>query len=416
MVPAQCASLVKELACPARMSEQSGHNILVASPCKHRDIVPIQPMSLSYLTNVRYISALEERVAFLESRLPDHAEDHYAHDLEEVTQSSYRRPKRSPIAVKSLYELSSRDSQGGSTFEDHEVDDCRSLVDGVAYLSLCASGSTDTMQEPYYVGSSSGATIARVIQSSIFRNSGGRAANQPTTTGTRGAPATPKAHTPLLNSFEDHTHTFPGLDQARMLFDVFFERIHTRWPLLDRKLYTKLFGQQYIQGSLTIAERSILHLIYALTARFLSLTGKPCGVDYDVSCCRILCMLITNGQQRQLTAATVPMEQILDQHNLATVQFLILLGVHGQRSPYGAGAWSQIRYATSVCIEMGLHRRRTMAASREHVRDAEIRRRVFWSCYCLDRMTSIVLGRAFAIADRDINVEVQIPGQLTEHS
>jgi hypothetical protein len=127
-------------------------------------------------------------------------------------------------------------------------------------------------------------------------------------------------------------------------------------------------------------------------------------------------MLITNGQQRQLTAATVPMEQILDQHNLATVQFLILLGVHGQRSPYGAGAWSQIRYATSVCIEMGLHRRRTMAASREHVRDAEIRRRVFWSCYCLDRMTSIVLGRAFAIADRDINVEVQIPGQLTEHS
>lgn len=36
----------------------------------------------------------------------------------------------------------------------------------------------------------------------------------------------------------------------------------------------------------------------------------------------------------------------------------------------------------------------------------EIRRRAFWACYCLDRLTSIVLGRAFAIADRDINVEV----------
>jgi hypothetical protein len=105
-------------------------------------------------------------------------------------------------------------------------------------------------------------------------------------------------------------------------------------------------------------------------------------------------------------AATKPMNHIMDQHNLATVQFLILLGVHGQRSPYGAGAWSQVRYATSVCIEMGLHRRRSMDGSSGQRRDAEIRHRVFWCCYCLDRMTSIVLGRAFAIADRDINVEV----------
>jgi hypothetical protein len=106
------------------------------------------------------------------------------------------------------------------------------------------------------------------------------------------------------------------------------------------------------------------------------------------------------------------MDYILDQHNLATVQFLILLGVHGQRSPYGAGAWSQIRFATSVCIEMGLHRKKTVMGSPEHARDAEIRRRNFWACYCLDRVTSIVLGRAFAIADRDINVEVYCPTKL----
>lgn len=68
-----------------------------------------------------------------------------------------------------------------------------------------------------------------------------------------------------------------------MLFDVFFERIHTRWPLLDRVVYTKLFEKQYTQGALSIIERSIFHLIYSITARFLSLTRKPCGVDYEVS-------------------------------------------------------------------------------------------------------------------------------------
>ncbi|KAG9958175.1 hypothetical protein KCU61_g8600, partial [Aureobasidium melanogenum] len=102
------------------------------------------------------------------------------------------------------------------------------------------------------------------------------------------------------------------------------------------------------------------------------------------------------------------MSYILEQHSLASLQFLVLLGVHSQRSPYGAGAWSQIRYATSICIEMGLHRKRSGPGtdSEKQARDEELRRRIFWSCYCLDRATSIVLGRAFAIADRDINVEL----------
>ncbi|KAI4641762.1 hypothetical protein J4E93_007860 [Alternaria ventricosa] len=292
------------------------------------------------------------------------------------------------LALPTQSSASRRESRDDCFSEDLEGEDRTSLVDGVAYLSLCASGTTDTTSEPYYVGSSSGATIARIIQSSIFRSSGKRAATLPVSqpcqaTGTSRPPAPPE-----FTHSDEPVADFPDRQQARMLFDVFFERIHTRWPLLDRVVYTKLFDKQFVRGALTIIERSIFHLIYAITARFLSLTRKPCGVD----------------SEHHLVAATEPMDYILDQHNLATVQFLILLGVHGQRSPYGAGAWSQIRYATSVCIEMGLHRKK-VTGSPELARDAELRRRAFWACYCLDRVTSIVLGRAFAIADRDINVE-----------
>lgn len=105
-------------------------------------------------------------------------------------------------------------------------------------------------------------------------------------------------------------------------------------------------------------------------------------------------------------SAIEPMDYILEQHNIATVQFLLLLAVHGTRSPYGAGAWSQVRYAVTLCIELGLHRKQTSISASHSPRDLEIRKRSFWSCYCLDRMTSVVLGRTFAIADRDINVEV----------
>jgi hypothetical protein len=102
------------------------------------------------------------------------------------------------------------------------------------------------------------------------------------------------------------------------------------------------------------------------------------------------------------------MDYVLEQHNLATVQFLVLLAIHGQRSPYGSGSWSQIRYALTTCVELGLHRERTTTATRrpQSDRDLEVRRRVFWACYCLDRTTSLLLGRTFGIADRDINVEL----------
>ena len=278
--------------------------------------------------------------------------------------------------------------------EDMEDMESNSLVDGVAYLSLCATGITDTAPEPFYLGSSSGATIARMIQTSIFRSSGGRAIPQ--------GPGSMRTHLqhhlspdtpPTISPGGRRMFAFPFLDQAQLLFDTFFDKLHTRWPLLDRQTYAKLFDRQYDdkQGELPIMEHSIMHLIYAIAARFLQLTRNPCGVD----------------PEKHLIAAIEPMDYILEQHNLGTVQFLLLLALHGQRSPYGAGAWSQVRYAVSLCIELGLHRERRRSPGRNHDgRDLEIRRRVFWTCYSLDRGTSVLLGRAFAIADRDINVKV----------
>ncbi|KAK1844239.1 C6 transcription factor [Colletotrichum chrysophilum] len=318
-----------------------------------------------------YISALEERIAFLEARMPDFAEDHFT-----TATSSTEAPREN--------KFERRESQ--DSFSEEEPS---SLVDGVAYLSLCASGTTDTAPEPFYLGSSSGATIARMIQSSVFHGAGGRAINEAM------AAVQPGVLRPPLPTGSPSSHSdepmseFPHSGQAKMLFDVFFDRLHTRWPILDRKMFTILFDNQDHQGALPIQQRSIMHLIYAISARFLQLMKKPCDVD----------------PERHLLEAIEPMDFILEQHNLATVQFLLLLAVHGQRSPFGAGCWSQVRYAVTLCIELGLHRKQAGTSSHSQ-RDVEIRRRAFWACYCLDRMTSVVLGRTFAIGDRDINVEM----------
>jgi len=231
---------------------------------------------------------LEERIAFLEAYLPDHAEDHYDNAPEGLQQNPFvdtNQPVLNPQARRG----SCRESQTGSISEDVEFHEGTSLVDGVAYLSLCASGTTDTNHEPYYVGSSSGATIARVIQSSIYRGLGSRpvspsAASQNDQASKAWSPPVP----PEFSGSSESVSELPNQEQARILFDFFFERIHPRWPLLDRAVYEKVFEKQHVPGILTITERSILHLIYAITARFLAVTKKPCGVDDEVSsntCC-----------------------------------------------------------------------------------------------------------------------------------
>lgn len=57
-----------------------------------------------------------------------------------------------------------------------------------------------------------------------------------------------------------------------------------------------------------------------------------------------------------------------------------------------------------ICIELGFHRK-SRATTRIGI-DAELRKRVFWSCYGLDRQISILLGRPFALSDRDIDCPV----------
>jgi hypothetical protein len=215
--------------------------------------------------------------------MPDQHEDHLVNDVEEQNEGNAVFVEDSPRSEHARRRRSSHRSPRNSMSDEIDIDDRTSLVDGVAYLSLCASGTTDATSEPYYVGSSSGANIARMIQSSIFKGAGNRANNEAAIDPERQPAGTSKPPTPPASTQAESTHfEFPELEQARMLFDTFFERIHTRWPLLDRVVYEGLFMKQYSAGALTVVERSIFHLIYAITARFLSLTRKLHSVDSEV--------------------------------------------------------------------------------------------------------------------------------------
>jgi hypothetical protein len=162
--------------------------------------------------------------------------------------------------------------------DDSLSEEDASLVDGVAYLSLCASGTgNDPASDPFYFGSSSGASIARMIQSSIFRTKRSGIASRYGDAPRNDSVSSVNSTLPL-----DSVHGFPPPIEAEPLFKVFFDHLHTRWPILDRALYTAHSKIQYEPGALPLVERSIMHLMYAISARYMQLMKMPCETDPEV--------------------------------------------------------------------------------------------------------------------------------------
>ncbi|KAH7303853.1 fungal-specific transcription factor domain-containing protein [Stachybotrys elegans] len=172
---------------------------------------------------------------------------------------------------------------------------------------------------------------------------------------------------------------------ANTLFRSYMVHISTRWPVMHTPYIRQLHETR---GSLTdVYEIAALHLVYAIGGRFLETAGQTGQFHSDQHC----------------EKAMLQLDAIVRMHaGLRSIQILILLSLYNLRSPRGPGAWKFAGLAMRQCIEMGLHRQTHM----KWPLIDEMRRRVFWTCYCLDRQVSIILGRPFSISDRDIDVEL----------
>ena len=60
------------------------------------------------------------------------------------------------------------------------------------------------------------------------------------------------------------------------------------------------------------------------------------------------------------------------------------------------------------CVELGLHRSITWAEGSADINPLtlEMRKRVFWVSYNIDRAAAMTLGRPISLQDSDINVDV----------
>ncbi|OOF92388.1 hypothetical protein ASPCADRAFT_210256 [Aspergillus carbonarius ITEM 5010] len=341
----------------------------------------------------RYTRALQDRIAYLESQLDSRplssrASSHVAHPV-----AALLSPQHSDTPTNSATGL-----------------DQNAVGELVGFLALNSS------EAPAYVGSSSGLSLAtslgEMVQATVWNQAlsstrtaaagrSGPAARQ----GTTGLPPQPsgvekqgknsdrirppRAEEGLVQGSEP-----PNDEMGTQILHAYLTRIHVRYPFLDRTELWRLHEARWRlaqkkREELTKEERFgifQLYLAYAIGATTIQISETYTYISPER-------FYVTGLQQ-------IP--NMCEMRSVENIVAMALLIVYHLRSASSQGMWYMVGLAMRTAIDLGLHRKANEINMDPFT--AQMRRRLFWTVYYLERVVSMSLGRPFSIADRHIDL------------
>ncbi|KAL2441458.1 hypothetical protein ABEF95_014955 [Exophiala dermatitidis] len=182
----------------------------------------------------------------------------------------------------------------------------------------------------------------------------------------------------------------PGGAYTSMLTSAYFEQVHPQFPFLHRPTYLEWEEEVMTacEGGYT-PNPTKAFFVFALCA-VGALTGPLAGGSLP---------------EGLYASAENLFEHVMQLNTLESIQAILCCAMYSIRSPVGVSVWMLSGLALRQCTELGLHRKIPWYKLDSNALRTQIRRRVFWCCYNLDRAMSVTLGRPQSITDNDIDVE-----------
>ncbi|KAJ5605979.1 hypothetical protein N7510_008760 [Penicillium lagena] len=326
-----------------------------------------------------YTRALKERVAFLEQKL--------------IQSEPYVAPGATP--------------QGSQATPPSGLDN-NPIGEIVGLLALSSS------EAPAYVGSSSGVSLAanlgEMVQASVWNQfiSKAQVQNQSNASGSAAPSHIPGPNAPqpgnggnarirdrpsLPSNFEP-----PSDEVGYKILETYFKRLHLRYPFLDRKELWRLHGERWRlartkREKLSQSDRFAifkLNLVYAIGATMIQISDKYAGTP----------------PERFYSDALQYVPTMCEARSVQNIEAMLLLVVYHLRTASSHGMWYMIGLAMRTAIDLGLHRKANEINM--HPFTVQMRRRLFWTVYYLERVVCMSLGRPFSISDRHIDLDLPV--------
>jgi hypothetical protein len=250
------------------------------------------------------------------------------------------------------------------------------LADIVGFITLGGEAS--------YVGSSSGfalaTTLDHISQATVWNKAIASAFN---------------SHSKTVNiaDLKKNSAGPPNDEMGRRILDAYFTRLHLRYPFLDRMDILQRHADRFMQRNSTPQDQYgtfKIYMIYAIGATMLKLTEQ-----YDY----------TPPENFFMTALQY-ISAARESHSVHNIEAMTLLVLYNLRAPSNSGIWYMIGLAMRTCVDLGLHRETYYSGVTPY--EGQLRRRLFWTVYFLERVIAVSLGRPYSIADRDIDATLPL--------
>ncbi|KAI1343699.1 fungal-specific transcription factor domain-containing protein [Xylariaceae sp. FL0016] len=200
----------------------------------------------------------------------------------------------------------------------------------------------------------------------------------------------------IINATTPRLPPLPPDAAARRFVTAFFRNVHRAYPFLDRSRVLQdleTFGE--FARHRRASESTVLYLIMAIGCTTLQRAGQ---VPNDTT------------SKFEVNYSDI-IQECLCSESIESIQILVLLALYSlfdPTVPAGASAFSLVGFVARRAVFLGLTRRasddETLSAT-----EVELRHRLFWSIFVLDRMIATSLGQPVALTD-DNMVDVPLPG------
>ncbi|KAJ5765930.1 hypothetical protein N7520_005489 [Penicillium odoratum] len=174
------------------------------------------------------------------------------------------------------------------------------------------------------------------------------------------------------------------------ILDAYFKNMHVRLPFMDRSAIFDLHAKRHQPPDGTPEAqfgRFQLFMVYAIGAEICQMTET-----YD------------SIPSRDFLVTALHFDAALRESiSVASIEAMLLMVLYNLRSTSNSSVWYMIGLAMRTCVDFGFHRESRYKRLRPH--EAELRRRLFWSVYIIERYTAWSLGRPFSIAEEEIDAE-----------
>ncbi|KAJ6446722.1 hypothetical protein O9K51_01495 [Purpureocillium lavendulum] len=336
-----------------------------------------------------YIVALKERISWLESvvrtRCPDvdlsggprydedGPEDESLVNLEsddlDNTQTTHFNPEASTVAPVSTSGIPHEHPRQTSR-QPIGAANANALSHEIGLVSL------GTNLDPRYIGPSSGYFLARVMLTSKSI-----AASPPERDAVFSTELVEATHGPLA---------LPRKELAKKLSDAYFEVIHPQYPALHQPTFNATLNKVYESSERDPVSAFQVYMVLAISSRLKP--GLP-GESYCMSALQYF-------------------DRLNVENSLQGLQCLILLTLFAMHSPsIRLNVWYLNYQCIAAVLDLGLQRNIT-TRSGISLLEQEMRTRIFWVVFTLDRTIATMMGRPIGL--RDEACELRLPEGLDD--